>query len=185
MAYDGGREMADIRDRVEEDRGLLKKIQLVIPGFSGYRSKEDLRAADSMLRIQLADRLRQNRDGMEECRRVMVEGMMTDLLENVGGLINKFQATEGKVRHAEQGYSGISADIRINEEDLERIYDYDYSMIMYVLEIEKAVVSLRKAIDYKDAKEMKTSVDVIRTRLADFDRTFEERIERVAGIFNF
>jgi len=50
--------MPDIRDRVEQDRGLLKKIQLVIPGYAGYRRREDIRAADNLLRIQLANQLK-------------------------------------------------------------------------------------------------------------------------------
>jgi len=40
--------MTDLRTKVEEDRGLLKKIELFLPGFRGYRKKEDLRAADSL-----------------------------------------------------------------------------------------------------------------------------------------
>ena len=40
----------DIRGTVEDNRGLLKKIQIIVPGFSGYREKEDLRAADELLR---------------------------------------------------------------------------------------------------------------------------------------
>ena len=133
----------------------------------------------------VANRLQEIRDGMEECRRVLVEDYKTKYLESIGGLINQFQALEGKVRHAEQGYSGISADIRVQEDDLDRLYDYDYSMILYAIEIEKAVVGLRAAIEGKNDDMMKESVDRIRARLADFDRTWDERLERVAGIFNF
>lgn len=39
----------DLRSKVEDDRGMLTKIQLGIPGFRGYRQKEDLRIADSRL----------------------------------------------------------------------------------------------------------------------------------------
>jgi len=46
--------MADIRQRVKEDQGILKKIQMFVPGFRGYRQREDLRDADRMLRDQLA-----------------------------------------------------------------------------------------------------------------------------------
>src|SRR2546428_367087 len=53
--------MPDIRDRVEQDRGLLKKIQLVIPGYAGYRRREDIRAAGNLLRIQLANQLKSRR----------------------------------------------------------------------------------------------------------------------------
>lgn len=79
--------MPDIRKRVEEDRGLLKRIQLHIPGFAGYRRKEDLRASDNLLRVQLAKRLGEVRDGLEECRRVLVAEYDTDELEDIGGLV--------------------------------------------------------------------------------------------------
>src|SRR5256712_13929230 len=60
--------MPDIRDRVEQDRGLLKKIQLVIPGYAGYRRQEDIRAADNLLRIQLANQLKGVRGDPETIR---------------------------------------------------------------------------------------------------------------------
>ena len=49
--------MTDLRDKVKDDRGLIKMIQLVIPGYRGYRIKEDLRIADRLLREELANRL--------------------------------------------------------------------------------------------------------------------------------
>ena len=33
----------DIRVAVDKNQSILKKIQLVIPGFRGYREKEDIR----------------------------------------------------------------------------------------------------------------------------------------------
>ncbi|MBU4189406.1 MAG: hypothetical protein KJ886_00210, partial [Candidatus Thermoplasmatota archaeon] len=59
---------ADLRKKVEEDRGMLKKIELAIPGFRGYRKREDLRIADSLLRAQLADRLKNVGAQVEQCR---------------------------------------------------------------------------------------------------------------------
>ena len=49
--------MTDFRDRVNADRGLIKTVQLAIPGYRGYRKKEDLRIADRLLREELANRL--------------------------------------------------------------------------------------------------------------------------------
>src|SRR6058998_2696758 len=60
--------MPDIRDRAEQDRGLLKKIQLVIPGYAGYRRREEIRAADNLLRIQLANQLKGVRGELEDIR---------------------------------------------------------------------------------------------------------------------
>ena len=54
--------MTDLRDKVESDRGIIKMIQLVIPGYRGYRIKEDLRIADRLLREELANRLAEDRE---------------------------------------------------------------------------------------------------------------------------
>ena len=43
----------DLRTEVDKSRGLLKRIQLLVPGYSGYRKLEDLRAADELLRGQI------------------------------------------------------------------------------------------------------------------------------------
>lgn len=120
--------MVDLRDKVVQDRGIIAKIQSYIPGFSGYRAKEDLRAADNMLRLQLADRLAAVRADVEACRAAMVEDGQIEGLDRVGTLINKFKAVEGEVRHAAQGYSGISAKIRVGEAELSKLYEYDLGL---------------------------------------------------------
>jgi hypothetical protein len=58
--------MVDLRERVKEDRGLLKKLEMAIPGFRGYRKREDLRIADSLLRKQLANNLGDIREKIEQ-----------------------------------------------------------------------------------------------------------------------
>ncbi|HSV42580.1 MAG TPA: hypothetical protein VLH13_04130, partial [Methanomassiliicoccales archaeon] len=67
--------MPDIRQKVEEDRGLLKKIQMIIPGYRGYRIREDLRDSDKMLRMELSKRLGIQRRELEEARTELVRAM--------------------------------------------------------------------------------------------------------------
>src|SRR5207302_905201 len=86
--------MPDIRDRVEQDRGILKKIQLMIPGYSGYRRREDIRAADNLLRIQLANQMKSVRGDLEEIR----DGMAMD--GKVQGLQTSGHGSHGPARSA-------------------------------------------------------------------------------------
>src|SRR6267143_1767953 len=104
--------MPDIRDRVEQDRGLLKKIQLVIPGYAGYRRREDIRAADNLLRIQLANQLKGVRGDLEDIRDGWAMDGKVQGLSGIGNAIFTIEGLEAKVRHAEGGYSGISATIQ-------------------------------------------------------------------------
>src|SRR5437899_12359059 len=101
--------MPDIRDRVEEDRGLLKKIQLVIPGYAGYRRREDIRAADNLLRIQVANQLKSVRGELDDIR----DGLaMEGKIQGLQGIRNLTFTVDGrgaKARQAEGRQAGISA----------------------------------------------------------------------------
>ena len=121
--------MPDLRERVAEDRGLLKRIQLLIPGFAGYRRKEDLRAADSLLRIQLANRLKEVRGRMESQRATLADNYEIKILEPLGRLIFESEQLEGMIRHAEQGYSGFSFAIQVKENELDHLYEFDLSLL--------------------------------------------------------
>ncbi|MDY6966743.1 MAG: hypothetical protein SVM80_12405 [Halobacteriota archaeon] len=171
--------MSDLRDKVQEDRGLIKKIELAIPGFRGYREREDLRAADNMLRSQLADRLGEAKDQMERCRKILSKQMDLDLLEDVGGIINNIQMTESKLRHAEQGYSGISADFRIEGEELNRLYEWDLGLIDNIDRILKQVTSLQDIISGKEKKQTLTSLGDIRSAIDNFNSLFSKRVETI------
>ena len=177
-------DMPDIRQSVKEDRGILKKIQNIIPGFRGYRKKEDIRAADSLLRIQMADRMRDVKTGIEESRRMLVENMMIDHVEQVGGIINKLMAVEGRVRHAEQGYTGFSPAVRVEEEELNRLYEYDLMMVQSINDLLRLSGELKNAIYANDNAKIHEQVDGLRANLNNFTRAFEERIPRIAGIYN-
>lgn len=176
--------MSDIREQVREDRGILKKIQNVIPGFRGYRKREDVRAADKILRLQIADGLVRVREGLEEARKAMVEDYQTKSLDKVGSVINKSRTLEGKVRHAEQGYSGFSPAIRIEEDELNRLYEYDAHLIGAVKHMDEAQANLLSAIHASDETGTRSNLEMIDRQLVEFQRVFEERIPRVAGIYN-
>ena len=176
--------MVDLRERVEEDRGLLKKIQLFIPGFAGYRRREDLRQADNMLRIQMANGLKRLREDLEECRHSMLEDYETKNLEKVGSVINKARTMEGKVRHAEQGYSGFSPAIRIVEAELDQLYQFDVSMIDLIQRMGEQTGGLKDASDSGDSSRIGELLVGIKDAMKDFERIFDERMPRIAGIYN-
>ncbi len=176
--------MVDIRDQVEDDRGLLKKIQLVIPGFRGYRKREDIRAADSILRLQMADGLIQVRQGLEEARSSMVEEYQSKYIDRIGGAINHVRTLEGKVRHAEQGYTGFSPAVRIEEDELNRLYEFDSSMILSIQSLDRSQAPLLNLVRSGDENGVTDALRAIKDELVNFERAFEDRIPIIAGIYN-
>jgi len=168
--------MTDIRDRVEEDRGLLKTIQTFVPGFRGYRLKEDLRDSDRMLRAQLARQLGLQRRGLEDCRPLITD-QMSPQLEQLGGLISRFKKVEGLVAHGETGYSGLVADIKVKETELNRLYEFDTSMIDMIGHLGQGVESLKSDLRANDSAQANTDLDGLREGINEFQDRFERRMQ--------
>ena len=173
--------MVDIRERVEEDRGLLKKIQTYIPGFKGYRQREDLRDADRMLRAQLSQKIALQRRGLEECRGILMQSPGSKELEMIGGLISQFKKVEGVVSHAATGYSGIATDISVNEDELERLYEYDASMLDHMVSISASIDSLKDALMAADETTIFRDMMNIKARITDFEDKFGDRLRAIEG----
>jgi hypothetical protein len=172
--------MPDLRERVEDDRGLIKKIQMHIPGFAGYRRREDLRTADNLLRIQLADRLVKVKERVEGARAELVRNYQVGSLEAVGGLVFKVSELDGRIRHAEGGYSGISADIRIEEAELNKLYEFDLALFEGINGLMGRADAL-KAAAKKDADAVGAAVDEFRAAADSFEDTFERRMKVISG----
>ncbi|MBU1159488.1 MAG: hypothetical protein KKE24_09170 [Candidatus Thermoplasmatota archaeon] len=173
--------MPDIRDRIEEDRGILKKIQTYVPGFRGYRRREDLRDADRMLRAQLTQKLSIERRGLEECRGLLVQSYGSKEMELIGGLINQFKKIEGLVLHAETGYSGFVADIQIKEEQLDKLYEYDAGMLDHLTSITVSIESLKNSLMAADEATSHRDIMNIRARITDFEDKFNRRMRVIEG----
>ena len=167
--------MTDIRKRVEEDRGILKTIQTFVPGFRGYRLNEDLRDSDRMLRAQLTKLLGLQRRGLEQCREMVVQNFNSAQMDAIGGLINRFKTVEGLVLHAETGYSGIAADIHVKETELNRLYEYDMSLIDNIGIISRSVESLKMSLKANDSAQSGNDMAEIKNAIGEFEDKFDRR----------
>jgi len=56
----------------------------------------------------------------ENSREELTEIMEFASIQDMGELLKLSRQIENKIRHAEQGYTGISADYRIEEEELKQ-----------------------------------------------------------------
>jgi hypothetical protein len=173
--------MIDMRSKVEEDKGLLKKIEFLIPGFKGYRQREDIRAADSLLRQQLAKRMGEINNIFENCREELARAMELALMSDIGTILKMSRQIENKIRHAEQGYTGISADFHIEEEELNTMYEWDLNLLATIDSVGKLAGELLDSIIVSDGTAGE-KMRPIKNSLRDFNFTFDNRIAAIAGL---
>ena len=178
----GGTAPVDIRSTVDADRGFLKRLQLLIPGFRGYRQGEDLRAADSLLRLQTADRVHQSIAILQDTRTQLTQRNQFQGLTDLAPPIADLQKLEGEIRHAEQGYTGISPAVRIRPEQQDSLYQYDYGFVSAADQVAQTANAIRAAAVSGGGDGVGSGIATLRTQVAQLDAAFKARIEAIEGI---
>jgi len=109
-------------DRVE--RWLAR-----IPGIRTYRDREHRRETDKHLREHLASRLQEARSQLSRTTLEVSKRGPFDSLEELDRLSSRLQQMADTIRYASYGYAGIFDLEKIREEELDRIYAFDLSLM--------------------------------------------------------
>ncbi|WP_292367831.1 hypothetical protein [Methanoregula sp. UBA64] len=175
--------MADLRESVVDNRGLIKKIELAIPGFRGYRIREDLRASDNILRCYIADQIENEiKIPLDRIGETLTRAFEIDSIRDVKDCINQIKGLEAKIRHAEQGYSGISPQIRTEEKELNCIYEFDLALIKRVKDMQSLVQSMDTYILENKLGELKPQLNEIKKQASGLDNVFNQRLSLISTI---
>jgi len=138
--------MSDIFDKVAEDRDPLKKLLSKIPGFKGYVERGDRRLSDKLLRETIANE--------NEAHYQRISGLQRDLISQ-GGLAYiddlesaaiKLRQFIDRVRTASYGYAGLFDAIKIKEEELASIYQYDAELLEKGATVSGAIDNVESSI---------------------------------------
>jgi len=109
-------------DRVE--RWLAR-----IPGIRTYRAREHRRETDKHLREGLASRLQDARSQLTHAILDLSQKGRYDSLEALDRLSSRIQQMADTIRYASYGYAGIFDLEKIREEELDRLYSIDLSLL--------------------------------------------------------
>ena len=129
----------DISNKIEADMDPLKKILIKVPGFKGYLERQNRRDSDKFLRDITANRLEEQYQRVSSLERDFIsqgEIMYVDDLE--AGAI-KIRTFADRIRRATRGYAGIFDAVKVNQEELDRLYQYDLTLLESVDEISRAI----------------------------------------------
>ncbi|MGC8562477.1 MAG: hypothetical protein ACP5UZ_01005 [Thermoplasmata archaeon] len=129
--------MTDLRDQVVEDRGIIKKIQLVFPGYHGYRINEDLRDADVILKDELYKKMLDVISNLKVGESSLVSSGKFAGLESIGALRSRIQSAAEIVKHHGAGYSGISAPVKVDAKKISSLYDLDMKIFEQIQSLQK------------------------------------------------
>jgi hypothetical protein len=137
-------------DMYESEKNWLEKLADAIPGVKDYREKESRRDTDKRFREYLARRIDGSRSTLDEVKREQLKTGTLDGLDDLDRLSQKLFKLANSIRHASYGYSGFFDQVKIEEAELDRLYQYDISLMSDVESLEK---SLKNSTEQKEWEE--------------------------------
>jgi hypothetical protein len=143
-------EEGSLLDKVDFSRGGLENLMGKIPGYRGYKEKEMRREADKLLRMQVAGQLDDQRKRLSELQMQLVSQVQIEHVDDMERAIMKLQLLIDRVKTASYGYAGLFDAIRVEEEQLDALYDFDTQLLILVQEIATDVDQVASAIGTKE-----------------------------------
>ncbi len=142
-------EIQDLNQMIGDERRLFGKLLSKIPGFRGYMEKKSRRDADQLLRDTISGRLQQTRLELAAVQQTMGRDILMGIeyAEPVGRADNLLMGLISKIKDAPQGYAGFFDAVRVDENDLARLYQFDETMLDHIDQITSDVAALSKAVE--------------------------------------
>lgn len=138
--------MSDLYERVVSQQDALKKLLTKLPGFKGYFIRTDRRAADKLLRETIAGKYQAQWQRLSAIQRDLVSSGNLDVLDDIEiGAIRLRQFID-RVKTAAYGYAGLFDAVKVKEEELEKVYQYDLTLLEMADEVTSAIDNLEVSI---------------------------------------
>ena len=138
--------MSDIFNKVVSQQDAIRKLLGKIPGFSGYFERENRRSSDKVLRDMVAKQFEEVWSRISGLQRDLISQGAIYAIDDLEAAAVKIRQVIDRVQKASYGYSGFFDAVKINEKELELLYNYDLAMLDNVDAVSKAVDNVETSI---------------------------------------
>jgi hypothetical protein len=117
--------MTDMFQNVTGQMDPFKKLASYIPGFSGYVERQNRRDADKLVRDTVARRFGELLTRTSNLQKDLVSAGKIKFVGDVEQAALQLQTFINKIGTAARGYSGLFDAVKINQKELEQLYNFD------------------------------------------------------------
>jgi hypothetical protein len=175
-------EKKDVYAEAKKQMRLGERIVAAIPGFRGYKEKELRRESDKLIRNHLHLKLSESKDDLKTIFQKLSDRRYFDVITDMDRLMAKVDRITEKVNHTSYGYSGFFDIVKVKEENLDRMIDFDNKLADAVDSLAADVDVFKAEIAKGETKNVKEKVQNITDKIEAFEETFDKRTEVILGV---
>jgi len=157
------------------DLGFLEKAIRLIPGYKGYKSKEERRDNDQLFRSSLVSRLEKLRTAINEIPASLRGPSALKSLTDFDRITKRLERVTDEIRFASRGYRGWFDMHKVRENELDSLYAFDIGLIENIEELEEAQRVLEAAA--AAGSDLRESIDGMVAILVEFSNKMSGRSE--------
>ena len=175
-------EKKDVYAEAKKQMRLGERIVAAIPGFRGYKEKELRRESDKLIRNHLHRKLSESKDDLKAVFQKLADRRYFDVITDMDRLMAKVDRITEKVNHASYGYSGFFDVVKVTEENLDRMIDFDNKLVDEADGLGADVDAFKAEIAKGETKNAKEEIQDITDKIEAFEETFDKRAEVILGV---
>jgi hypothetical protein len=149
--------------------GFWEKI---LPGYKGYKEREESRNTDKILREFLSSRLKESRNRFDEFKVELTRMGSLDLLTPAEKVTQTLSRITDRLRYANYGFSGKWFGDKIGVGELDKVLAFDQKLAESVDQIDKDIKTLESL---GDKAEMNTGLRGLVELIRKVDEALNER----------
>lgn len=171
--------MDNFFEKVKSQQDPFKKLMSFIPGFSGYVERQTRRDADKLLRDTVARRFEEQWKRASQLQSDLVSAGMIQYVDDMEKAAVKLRTFIDKITTAPRGYSGVFDAVKINEKELESIYQFDAAFFDLADQVARALDNVEQTL--ADESGLPAAIRNLTSLARLAVETYEKRSEVVAG----
>jgi hypothetical protein len=166
-------------EKVTSQQDPFKKLAAHIPGFGGYVNRQNRRDADKLLRDTVARRFEEQWKRASQLQSDMVSNGQIEFVDDMEKASIQLRTFIDKITTAPRGYSGLFDAVKINEPELQAIYQFDAAFFDLAEQVGRALDNVEATLGDQAALPAAIRNVVSLARMAV--ETYNRRSETVTG----
>jgi len=157
---------------------VFKKLLAKLPGFKGYFERQDRRASDKILREAIANRFEELWQRVSELQRDLISQGQIEFIDDLEGAAIKLRQFIDRVRTAAYGYAGFFDPVKVREDELAQVYQYDLVLLETADAVDRAIGNVEASIGTDG---LPAAIRNLRNASAEAVEAFNRRSEVLIG----
>ena len=171
--------MTDMFQNVTGQMDPFKRLASYIPGFSGYVERQNRRDADKLVRDTIARRFEELWTRTSNLQKDLIGTGKIQFVDDVEQAALQLRTFIDKISKAARGYAGFFDAVKINQKELEQLYNFDLAFFDQADQISHALDNVEASLG--DDAALPAAIRNLTTLARQAVETFNRRNEAFTG----